>query len=166
MAEGTQRRLAAIVSADVTGYLAATVVLVLSLVVAATSVAKSVSFEVTSEGRRSVTLTAALDAPEGTGPFPAVVLLHGCNGPWKPWGDVWAERLVGWGYVVFQVDSFGPRGYADGICGSPFSVGSAVGAADAYAAKRHLEGLPIIDRDRIAVMGMSRPESETFSPSI
>src|SRR5688500_774473 len=68
-------------------------------------------------------LVAYLFRPEGEGPFPAVVMLHGRGGPYssgkrgtytadtltmrhRMWGEFWASR----GYVALHVDSFGPRG--------------------------------------------------------
>ena len=44
----------------------------------------------------SLTLTGQLTRPKGAGPFPAVVLLHGCSGLNKFY-HVWAERLAFWG---------------------------------------------------------------------
>ncbi len=91
--------------------------------------AETVSFDVTPKFGPSITLTAEMTKPEGDGPFAAVVMLHGCSGPWKPWGNPWSARLVRWGYVALQVDSFLPpsraahsrlAGYdrADRYCGS------------------------------------------------
>src|SRR5437879_11981055 len=47
--------------------------------------------------------------PEGTGPFPAVVLLHGCQGvlpSTRPWGRWFKGR----GYLALVVDSWAARG--------------------------------------------------------
>ncbi len=146
------------------------VIIVGVLALARPAASDTVFFDVGLESAQPATLSAELSAPEGTGRFPAVVMLHGCNGLWRPWGDLWAERLVRWGYVAFQVDSFGPRGYPDGICSSfaalPPSSGALLPwkrAADAHAAKDYLKGLPIVDKDRIAVMGMSHGGSATMS---
>ena len=50
-----------------------------------------------------------LRPPDGDGPFPAVVLLHGCDGMHND--DPWVENHhLRWGYVLLEVDSFGPRG--------------------------------------------------------
>ena len=125
------------------------------LALARSAASESVTFDVAPVLSDSVTLSAELIKPEGAGPFPAVVLMHGCNGLWRPWGDLWAGRLVRWGYVVLQVDSFGPRGYPNGICDAPLVVAPPTRAADAHAAKDLLKELPFVDGDRIAVMGMS-----------
>lgn len=134
---------------------------VLALVRSAAS--ETVSFEFTPQLGDSITLSAELTKPEGDGPFPAIVLLHGCNGVWRPWGDLWAGRLVRWGYVAFQVDSFSPRGLPEGICEFPEAVAPWVRAEDAHAAKDYLKRLPFVDRDRIAVMGMSHGGWTTLS---
>jgi dienelactone hydrolase len=47
--------------------------------------------------------------PDGAGPFPAVLMFHGCGGIHE--GDrQWARWFVQQGFVVVQVDSLGPRG--------------------------------------------------------
>src|SRR3972149_5417972 len=58
--------------------------------------------------RRGKPMYAELRRPPGQGPFPALVLLHGCSGITSVQRD-WAERLSEWGYVTLIVDSFGPR---------------------------------------------------------
>ena len=44
----------------------------------------------------------------GGAPYPAVVVLHGCNGMFGH-SAVIADRLSSWGYVTLAVDSFGPH---------------------------------------------------------
>ena len=56
------------------------------------------------------TIEGHLYVPAGDGPFPAVVLAHGCGGYKDQQTPFWATRLVGAGYAVFSVDSFRPRG--------------------------------------------------------
>ena len=66
-------------------------------------------------------LSAWLYRPKGDGPFPAVVMMHGCSGMHDDAGLLTrgyrhrAELLRDLGYVVLLPDSFGPRGYR-GIC--------------------------------------------------
>jgi len=98
-------------------------------------------------------LRGKLTLPAGEGPFPAVVLLHGCAGIWA-WNDRWTRRLVDWGYVVLDVDSLTPRG-RDNTCVQVFHVAPATRALDAFGAKAHLETLSFVDAERIAVFGMS-----------
>ena len=118
--------------------------------------AETVTFKGKSQkGVEPIALTGKMTKPKGEGPFPAVVLLHGCGGI-SPWYDVWVERIADWGYVALQVDSFGPRG-VENICGHPRRVPPAIrGLDDAHAAKSYLAGLPFVDGKRIAVMGWSQ----------
>src|SRR5262249_51444488 len=75
-------------------------------------------------------LQGPLRRPAGAGPFPAIVLLHGCAGNWKGLDERWGRQIAPWGYVTLTVDSFGPRGI-DNTCtsGSPADM-----AFDAYRA--------------------------------
>jgi acetyl esterase/lipase len=50
-----------------------------------------------------------LSKPDGDGPFPAIVYLHGCGGLSENTRQRVAHLLTGWGYVSFAVDSFDPR---------------------------------------------------------
>ncbi len=62
-----------------------------------------------------VLLRGELHRPLGKGPFPAVVLMHGCSG-WIPAAyrtlDDYAQELSRRGYVALNLDSFGPRHYS------------------------------------------------------
>ena len=95
-------------------------------------------------------LTGKLRKPEGKGPFPSIVMLHPCAEISKHL-DVWAERLVSWGYVTLQVDSFGPRGV---ICnpgeGSP---ADSKRAQDAHDAKAYLGKIPYVNANKIGLIG-------------
>ena len=98
-------------------------------------------------------LTGKLTKPQGDGPFPALVCLHGCGGI-SSRDNRWAKRLSIWGYVVLQVDSFGPRGRSN-ICTDTKLIPPETRAQDAHDAKAFLAGFPFVDKDRIAVMGWS-----------
>jgi dienelactone hydrolase len=68
-----------------------------------------------------VTLAGKLTKPQGEGPFPAVVLLHGCGGVAKSI-DSWADKLAGMGYVALVLDAFGPRNEPKGICANTMLI--------------------------------------------
>jgi len=98
-------------------------------------------------------LRGNLYKPDGAGPFPAVVLLHGCSGMHRH-AEIWGRRLADWGYVAFTVDSFRPRGY-ETVCGRGMAVPPATRARDAYAAAEHLRAMPEVRADRVAAIGFS-----------
>lgn len=69
-----------------------------------------------------VYLRGELLKPQGPGPFPAVVLMHGCGG-WQPAVhyalEAHAEFLSEHGFAVLDLDSFGPRhDAANAMCAS------------------------------------------------
>ena len=117
--------------------------------------AESVNFDVTPLLEDPLVISGDLEKPAGEGPFPAIVMLHGCAGPWPLRDDMWSRRLVDWGYVVLRVDSFAPRGFPEGICEHTGSVTALSRAEDAHAAKAYLETLHYVDGTKIAVMGWS-----------
>jgi dienelactone hydrolase len=100
-------------------------------------------------------IPALLKLPQGRGPFPVVIVLHGCGGR-GPSQLTWAHRLNGWGYAALIPDSMTPRGVTR-VCepeSQPFvtprdRVGD-VGSAVAWLRTR-----PEIDPTRIAVLGQS-----------
>lgn len=97
------------------------------------------------------TIEGYLSKPEGSGPFAAVVYLHGCNGLSKNARDRVAKLMTGWGYVSLAVDSFTTRGIKDS-CDRLLPSGQ----ADALGALHYLSNLAFVDPHRIAVIGSSR----------
>ena len=97
-------------------------------------------------------LQGLLRRPSGAGPFPAIVLLHSCNGSWKRLDERWGKQIAPWGYVTLTVDSFGPRGIEESCGnGSPTEM-----AFDAYRALDFLVRQHAVDPDRVAVLGFSQ----------
>ncbi|HSH69023.1 MAG TPA: dienelactone hydrolase family protein, partial [Deferrisomatales bacterium] len=105
-------------------------------------------------GGEPLSLTGILAKPEGNGPFPGIVLLHGAGGINQERDADWVRRLVRWGYVTLQVDSFRPRGVAR-VVGTPFRVPFLARAQDAHDGKAYLAGLPFVAPDQIGVTGWS-----------
>jgi dienelactone hydrolase len=99
---------------------------------------------------REPKLLGYLARPAGDGPFPAVVVLHGCGGFAAGGSLQLADQLKDWGYVALMVDSLGPRGLAT-ACGGPFLDQP----GDAYAALRYLSQQSFVAPERIAVLGNS-----------
>ncbi|NVO17129.1 MAG: dienelactone hydrolase family protein [Rhodoplanes sp.] len=125
---------------------------------------------------RDTTLTAALFRPDGAGPFPAVVALHGCGGLAKESLDPryrdWAKALNDRGFVVLFPDSFGSRGLGSQCRVRARSVTpERERTADADAARRWLQAQSYVRADRISLLGWSnggssvlwavRPQSRT-----
>ena len=97
---------------------------------------------------KPLTLVANLEKPSGDGPFPAVIMMHGCAGD-NEYLDPWEKRLLSLGYVVLRVDSIGPR-YQGTFCGSAEHVKTAKWRSqDAYDAKTYLNQLKFIDKDNV-----------------
>ncbi len=120
----------------------------------ATDIITFKSTDTTKDGN-PLMLTGKLMKPQGDGKFPAIVLLHGCGGPVSNL-DLWANRLVSWGYVILGVNSFGPRGLSS-ICKDDYLFSNLIPnrVKDAYDAKSYLAGLPFVDPNRIALIGWS-----------
>jgi dienelactone hydrolase len=97
--------------------------------------------------------TVEIWRPAGPGPFPAVIVLHGCDGV-SSHHRTWAARLVGWGYVAAIVDSFRPRGVSS-TCVDNGNPKPQLRAQDAFNAASYLRTLPDIQPNRIGVIGFS-----------
>ncbi len=115
-------------------------------------------------------LRGFLVRPAGEGPFPVVLLLHGCSGPLTRSGQiaarerVWMELLAAEGYATFLLDSFNPRGIAS-ICTQgdrPISA-EEDRPFDAYAALGWLRNQPFADPNRIAIFGWSHGAMTTLA---
>jgi dienelactone hydrolase len=104
-------------------------------------------------------LPVTMYRPAGTGPFPFVVLLHGCGGltheaSWTQWVHPWADLFRTHGIGTAVVDSFGPRS-VDQVCTGNVAAWAVRRADDAYSTRAWLAEQPDVDATHIAVMGMS-----------
>lgn len=98
-----------------------------------------------------------LELPDGKGPFPAIILMHGCGGRGQP-QQTWAVRLNGWGYGALILDSFAPRDvFGGGVCPSDRQhlVTPQDRAGDVLSAAVWLRARSDIDGGRIGVIGFS-----------
>lgn len=108
---------------------------------------------------------AYLAKPEGDGPFPAVMLLHGCSGLEKSGASMaWrgirthASALNKAGFVTLIVDSHGTRGYTlewswRNSCGAGRNVPDRF--LDVTGAIRYLESLPYV-KPGVGAVGYSQ----------
>lgn len=97
-------------------------------------------------------------APEGAGPFPAVLLLHTCYGNLGH-VDAWAERLRDRGYVAVVVNSMRARdmnGHFDrvAVCGGR-ALRSRERSRDIRLSVEQLRAAGNVDMARIAIVGFS-----------
>lgn len=141
-----------------------------SLLCALALVASEAFAEAVTLGIGLDSIPATLLKPEGAGPFPAVVMLHDCSGLGPRSSGApgrWARQLVAQGYVVILPDSFGTRGYPNGICTDAskgrFDVRPIRRARDARAARAFLQTLPYVAKDRIGLMGGSHGGASTLA---
>jgi dienelactone hydrolase len=96
-----------------------------------------------------------LAKPDGTGPFPAVIVLHGCAGMHDTTKQRLVDELVRWGYVILFVDSFATRGIDHACISSTFATGLKR-KADAYGALVFLASQTFVDPQCVAVVGFSQ----------
>ena len=106
------------------------------------------------------TLHGILFRPEGAGPFPSVVALHGCeslvdrSGKMAPHFADWGERLAAAGLAVVFPDSFGSRGLRTQCRVFERKVRSErERVADANAARLWLQSQTWAIKDRVSVVG-------------
>lgn len=108
-------------------------------------------------------LVGYLSKPDGVGPFPAVVLMHGCGGldqHAQNYMKDFASEYRRMGFVALILDSYSPRGLGN-ICtgtgsGGPNGVLNQDDRAwDVYAAIRFFEGLGYVDTSRVVAHGFS-----------
>jgi dienelactone hydrolase len=133
---------------------------------------------------QGVKLTAKFFQPSGNGPFPAVVLMHGCSGfysnslnqvkqadgTYKEGAMMslykeWAQRLNNAGYSALVVNSFTPRGADENQCNNGSAGTSEVTDRpyDAAAAAQFLAAQPKVNPAKIALMGWSHGGSSTMT---
>lgn len=98
-------------------------------------------------------IPARIHKPAGSGPFPAVVVLHGCDGVGSH-QETWAKRLVSWGYVAMVPDSFTPR-TGSNVCLNMLIVPPAVRVADAIGAAEFLKRQVYVGAMNIGIIGFS-----------
>jgi len=111
-------------------------------------------------------LHAQLYKPEGKGPFPAVIALHGCGGlgshsdPVLPRYREWAERLLKAGNAVLLPDSYGSRELGPQCRVKEMHVKARrERVADIAAARAWLMQQPFVARDRVSLIGWTNGAS-------
>jgi dienelactone hydrolase len=111
-------------------------------------------------------LHAQLFKPEGAGPFPTVVALHGCGGlhgqsdQIEPRYRDWAEQLLKAGNAVLLPDSYGSRELGPQCRVKERRVlARRERVADIMAARQWLLRQPFVSQDRISLIGWANGAS-------
>jgi dienelactone hydrolase len=132
------------------------------VVVASTFAGSAGAAETVDIGESGGALRGVLFRPEGPGPFPGVVALHGCGGLINRTGKIvprfadWGNRLSAAGLAVVFPDSFTSRGLAHQCRVRERKVRSArERVADAQAARRWLQTQSWTRKDRVSLLGWS-----------
>lgn len=114
----------------------------------------------------SGTLHAQLFKPDGDGPFPTVIALHGCGGlgghsePVQPRYRDWAERLLKAGHAVLLPDSYGSRELGPQCRVKERHVlARRERVADVMASRQWLTQQPWAAQDRISLLGWANGAS-------
>lgn len=108
-----------------------------------------------------VKLKAQMFKPDGPGPFPVVVALHGCEGLPTPSNPLstrykdWGERLVKAGFVMILPDSYGSRGHGNQCRTRTTFRSDRERMADANATRVWLQAQPFVKADHISLLGWS-----------
>jgi dienelactone hydrolase len=112
-----------------------------------------------------ITITGTLRFPAGAGPFPAVVLAHGCSGITNV-VQGWQSKLREYGYATFVVDSFAKRHLKETCSFASSELSPVQRVPDVYGALKILATHPKIQADRIALMGFSHGGTVTVFSSL
>jgi dienelactone hydrolase len=136
---------------------ASTLGMLIGLVATTTSSFAGALTEISGANHDQKALPVYLARPLGAGPFPAVVVLHGCGG-FNNVVATWADRLARWGYVTVAVDSLTSRGKRTGCGGGAYDQ-----AHDAYRALDFLASQPFVRADRIGLLGISLGAGATLT---
>jgi dienelactone hydrolase len=114
----------------------------------------------------SLTLHAQLFKPDGDGPFPTVIALHGCGGlaghsePVLPRYRDWAEQFVKDGKAVLMPDSYGSRGLGPQCRVKERRLSARrERVADIGAARKWLMQQSWVSHDRISLIGWANGAS-------
>ena len=107
-------------------------------------------------------IQGTLPKPDGAGPFPAVIGLHGCAGMHDTTKQRLVDELVARGYVILLVDSFATRGI-DHACTSTAYATFVRRRPDAYGALAFLARQTFVAPQRVAVVGFSAGAWVTLS---
>src|SRR5712671_8227285 len=163
------------------GFLTAFEIMLSAFCARADAVPERVTFP-SADGRTTLAGYLFVPAHRAAGLGPAVVMMHGRAGAYSTnakgrydastlsqrhvaWGELWAAQ----GYIAVLVDSFGPRGYAQGFPRFSYETRPAelnevtARPLDAYGALAYLRTRPDVAPDRVGLQGWSNGGSATLA---
>lgn len=130
--------------------------------------------DITNLTSAEVLVDQKLFVPAGPGPFPAVVVMHGCGGLWlndDEAGGIMVNNFEQWGvlfqqegYVALFIDSYSVRGFdtfcskrpaADPNTDDTLCSNKTVRPSDAYSALAYLRTRADVIDDRVGLLGFS-----------
>ena len=119
-------------------------------------------FVQSSSNGSSIELPAWFATPGGAGPYPAIVLAHGCNGlnaddPSSAWQQMsnWASTFRQWGYATLILDSYTSRGWSN-ICSNVNVFSPTDRAIDFYSAAATLAKTAAVSPQEVGLFGDSQ----------
>jgi dienelactone hydrolase len=140
-------------------------VAILAMVCATGTVAQAAS-QYVDIPRADGVLHSLLYKPEGDGPFPTVIALHGCGGLSGRSGQIqsryrdWTEQLLKSGHAVLFPDSYGSRDLGQQCRVKERKIlARRERVADIQTAQQWLIQQPWVSRDRIALLGWANGAS-------
>lgn len=105
------------------------------------------------------TITGYLARPSGTGPYPAVLVLHGCEG----YGSLetsTVNELAASGYVALAIDTLAPQGLRNACSAGAGPIRNGIGFAESALA--WLRTQPGVDAGHLGVVGYSMGAIESL----
>ncbi len=108
----------------------------------------------TVESEEGFPIWGHLGKPKGVGPFPAVILMHGCSGIQQS-HLTWASLFSNHGFVTLIVDSFRPRNILSVCKNFVRSASPPERALDAYGGFNFLKSKSYVNFQRIGLIGWS-----------
>ena len=137
---------------------------ILTILLLLGSVARAEEVEI--PGPDGVALRSQLFRPAGPVRGAAIVLLHGCGGPFPSRDKQWTELFLAAGHVVLLPDSFASRGLGS-QCNTPerdrIATASGLRRRDALSAASWLAAQPDTRPGGVVVMGWSDGGSTTLA---
>jgi len=107
-------------------------------------------------------LSGYLRRPNGTGPFPGVVLIPACGRFGNSVDRTWGETLASWGYVALTLDIFTAHGMSDQTA-CRFSGARPELGEDAHRGLDLLAERKLVDIRRVFIIGFGQGGSLAFA---